>query len=347
MAAKEVILFGSSNSRDPTLYPSGNSYVLFLSSPVKNIERVDLVSARVPNTLYNITNGTEVLTLGLATVSLNTGFYGVYDMATALTNTGLVTCTYLTFEGKFLFSSSGQFSLTVNTQELSKILGIPMGQPLQGTLAGSTWPAYTNKYILTSANIVNTSTGDQIFLDIDELRTPRHVFTGGLQYVTKTDGSNQYVAQLTSGAGPSRAFAPIPLDVGSGCMKNFQENSDYKISVFYPEPINSLQRLTVRWLDINGQPLIFNGLESNSFILRLHVRAKVMEPDEDETELEKRVSQLEIDRMVADARAKDDLPPQNKPKTRFGKWTVVLLALLVMLGYVVYKRFLVPNEVPV
>ena len=61
MAAKEVLLFSSSNSRDASLYPSGNSYTLYLSSPVKNIERIDLVSARVPNTIYNLTNGTGVL----------------------------------------------------------------------------------------------------------------------------------------------------------------------------------------------------------------------------------------------------------------------------------------------
>jgi hypothetical protein len=40
------LLFADSKNRD---YPSGNSYVLHLTRPIKNIERVDLVSARVPN----------------------------------------------------------------------------------------------------------------------------------------------------------------------------------------------------------------------------------------------------------------------------------------------------------
>ena len=229
MAAKEILLFSSSQSRDISLYPSGNSYTLFLSSPVRNIERVDLVSARVP-----------------------------------------------------------------------------------------------------------TSVSEQIFLDIDELRTPRHVFTGGLQYEKR----GSYVTQLTSGAGPSRAFAPLTLDVNSGCIKNFHENKDYKISVFYPEPINKLQRLTVSWLDINGQPLAFNDLEQNSFILRLHVRATVTGPTEEENELERRVAELEIKRFIEDV---SEPPPPPTTKTRFGKWTVILLALLGVLGYVVYKRFLRPN----
>ena len=42
------LLFADSKNRDVALYPSGNSYVLHLTRPIKNIERVDLVSARVP-----------------------------------------------------------------------------------------------------------------------------------------------------------------------------------------------------------------------------------------------------------------------------------------------------------
>ena len=278
MAAKEILLFSSSQNRDQTLYPSGNSYTLYLSSPVKNIERVDLVSARVPNTMYNLTNGAGAITITDTTYDINPGFYGVYDLATALTNIGIITVEYLTFEGKFIFSSAASFTIKVNSAELSNILGVPVTtSPLGSTLvlAGSTWPTYLNKYILTSNVVINASVGEQIFLDIDELKTPDHVFTGGLGSAPYSTG---YTIQSTSGSGPSRAFAPITLDVKSGCIKHFNENGDYKISVFYPEPINSLQRLTVRWLDITGQPLVFNGLEQNSFILRLHVRAAITEP---------------------------------------------------------------------
>ena len=315
---------------------------------MKNIERVDLVSARVPNSMYNLTNGTGAIMIGATLVNLNPGFYGVYDMATALTNTGLVTVTYLTFEGKFIFSSASAFGVQVNSAQLSNILGIPVTtSPVAATQvpgSGSSWPTYANQYILTSNVVVNASIGEQIFLDIDELRTPRHIFTGGLEYVKQQSGSVSYTTQLTSGSGPSRSFAPITLDVNSGFVKNFHENKDYKISVFYPEPINKLQRLTVRWVDIAGQPLIFNGLEQNSFILRLHIRATVMEPTEEETELERRVAELEIKRFIEDQEDKAEPPPPPQ-KTRFGKWTVVLLALLGVLGYVFYKRFLRPNPV--
>jgi len=288
--------------------------------------------------MYNLTNGAGVITITGTTYSLNPGFYGVYDLAAVLTDTGAVTVTYLTFEGKFLFSSvKSTFTLQVNSVELAKILGLPVTtNPLTATnvSAPTSWPTYLGQYILTSNVVVNASIGEQIFLDIDELKTPRHVFTGGLQ---SSSDSRGYTIQTTSGSGPSRSFAPITLDVNSGCIKNFHENQDYRISAFYPEPINSLQRLTIRWIDTNGQLLNFNGLEQNSFILRLHLKEQVTGPTEEENNLEKRVAELEMKRFIEEATAV--APPPSTTKTRFGKWTVILLALLGILGYMVYKRF--------
>jgi hypothetical protein len=55
------LLFADSRKdRDLTRYPSGNSYVLHLTSPI-DIERVDLVSARVPNTMFNLGAGLQRL----------------------------------------------------------------------------------------------------------------------------------------------------------------------------------------------------------------------------------------------------------------------------------------------
>jgi hypothetical protein len=45
-SATERLVFADSLNRDESLYPHGDSYVLHLTTPIKNIERVDLVSAR-------------------------------------------------------------------------------------------------------------------------------------------------------------------------------------------------------------------------------------------------------------------------------------------------------------
>lgn len=60
------------------------------------------------------------------------------------------------------------------------------------------------------------------------------------------------------------------MDVTGGTVKRFKKETDYDLSIDYPNVIKKLDRLTVQWVDKNGQLLNFNGLDDNSFILRFH-----------------------------------------------------------------------------
>ena len=329
------LLFADSKNRDVQLYPSGSSYVLHLTTPIKDIERVDLVSARVPNTMYNLTSGSNVLAVNSSNVSLNPGFYSVYGLAQALTTTTL-TLEYLPDEGHFLFSSTAPFTILVHSQELATMLGLPRGATHTSALAGPTDPAYATKYILRSSTLVDMSLNEYIFLDIDELRTPSHVDTGAIT------GSNGTI----TGSNANRNFAPVIMDVGSACIKNFHENKDYCVSVTYPEPINVLQRLTVRWVDKAGAPVNFRGWETNAFVLRLHIRDRESEEEqEDLKDMSRRLGELEIKRML-DEQAKPPPPPPPPKKTPFGKWTILVVLALLALGFWGYKTFIRPNPVP-
>ena len=215
------------------------------------------------------------------------------------------------------------------------MLGLTRGIMYTSALAGPTDPAYASKHILRSVTLVDLSLNDYIFLDIDELRTPSHVDTGALVSSSGT----------VSGSNANRNFAPVILDVGSGCIKNFHENKDYNVSVTYPEPIASLQRLTVRWVDKSGAPLNFRGWETNAFVLRLHIRDREREEEEEDLkDMSRRLGELEIKRML-DEQAKPPPPPPPPKKTPFGRWTILVLLLLIALGYWGYKTFLRPNPV--
>jgi len=316
------LLFADSKNRDVQLYPSGNSYVLHLTTPIKDIERVDLVSARVPNTCYNLTQGSNVLAVNSSNVSLNPGFYSVYGLAQALTTTTL-TLEYLPDEGHFLFSSSTSFTIYIHSKELATMLGLSRGSLLTGALAPATDPSYTGKYILRSSTLVDMSLNEYIFLDIDELRTPSHVDTGALVSSSGT----------VSGSNANRNFAPVIMDVGSACIKNFHENKDYKVSVSYPEPIASLQRLTVRWVDASGAPLNFRGWETNAFVLRIHVRPdpeRVLPPPPPLQDVElKRI----IDAMTL------ALPPPPKEESKKFKIPWFLLVLATLIGIFIWRTF--------
>jgi hypothetical protein len=328
------LLFADSKNRDVALYPSGSSYVLHLTTPIKDIERVDLVSARVPNTMYNLTSGSNVLAVNSSNVSINPGFYSVYGLAQALT-TATLTLEYLPDEGHFLFSSSSVFSILLHSHELATMLGLSRGSLHTSALAGPTDPSYATKYILRSSTLVDMSLNEYIFLDIDELRTPSHVDTGAIT------GSNGTI----TGSNANRNFAPVIMDVGSACIKNFHENKDYCVSVTYPEPINVLQRLTVRWVDKAGAPVNFRGWETNAFVLRLHIRDRESEEEqEDLKDMSRRLGELEIKRML-DEQAKPPPPPPPPKKTPFGKWTILVVLALIALGFWGYKTFIRPNPV--
>ena len=321
------LLFADSKNRDVQLYPSGNSYVLHLTTPIKDIERVDLVSARVPNVMYNLTAGSNVLSVGTggpsSNVSINPGFYSVYGLAQALTTTTL-TLDYAPDEGKFIFSSSSSFTIYVHSQELATMLGMARGSLITSAAATGTDPSYTGKYIIRSSTLVDMSLNEYIFLDIDELRTPSHVDTGALVSSSGT----------VSGSNANRNFAPVIMDVGSACIKNFHENKDYRVSVEYPEPIASLQRLTVRWVDKSGKPLDFRGWDTNAFVLRIHIKDRTRDielpppPPLQDVEL-KRI----IDAMTL------ALPPPPKEESKKFKIPWFLLVLATLIGIFIWKTF--------
>lgn len=271
------LLFVNSKNRDKTLYPSGNSYTLHLTTPIRNITRIDLVSAEIPNTTYNLSATSNIVINGSSNVSMVPGFYTTTSFCTEFNNSNQTTTkvNYSASEGRFIFYSSTLSSLSA-TGQLANIIGITTGS----AFAASSNPVYASNTVysgmklIKSANVVDMSTTDYVWLDIDELRTPVNVDakslismpTGGPSADTGISTFLQTYQGLTS----STSFAMILMDVASGDIKTFKEKTDYLISNKYPSRIDNLTRLTIKWLDINGLPVSFNGLENNSFMLRIH-----------------------------------------------------------------------------
>lgn len=318
------MIFADSRNRDVQIYPSGNSYVLHLTTPIKNISRVDLVSARVPNTMYNLTNGSNVFSINSSNISVNSGFYSVYGLAQAVTSNAVVTLDYLPDEGHFVFSGASSFTLTIFSSEFANLSGFQTGTTYTSVLATALDPDYSGKHVIKSKTLVNMAMNDYVFLDIDELRTPWHVDAKSLVSSTGT----------VSGSNSNRSFAPIMLDVGSACIKNFHESKDYKISVNYPEPIGTLSRLTIRWYDKDGALLNFRGWETNAFVLRVHVK------DDDERRLPPPppLQDVEIKRLI-EAMTLATPKEEKKPKRRIPWFLIVLVAILCV---VIYKTFYKP-----
>ena len=174
------LVFVDSKNRDAQVFPSGNSYVLHLTTPIKNVTRVDLVSARVPNTMYNLTDGSNTYAINSSNVSMNPGFYSVYGIETAMT------ATYLPDEGKFIFSQSSLFTIKIQSSELAHMVGLRQGVTYTAALAGTLDPGFAGKYIVRSETLVDLSLNEYVFLDIDELRTPWNLDAKSIDSATGT-----------------------------------------------------------------------------------------------------------------------------------------------------------------
>lgn len=328
-------LYVDSTSRDQTLYPSGNAYTLHLTDQVRNIHRVDLVSAHVPNSYFNIENGSNVMTFQSDTNQVNfnfdPGFYSASGLQAEISCRlpQFTNVAYLTNEGKFLFLSPVPFTLSIHQDEFSRRIGFPIGTY---TATGS-WldPALSQvnigAFFVRSPNVVDFSKNEFVFLDVQEFRTPTSIQAVALN----RDGTGTF-----SGSSSRNSFGFIPMNVPSGSIKCFSESGDFAVSIEFPQPIEKLSRLTVSWVDRNGQPINFQGHNSNSFLLRFHIVKKKEQPPVpavDEFELKRILESMTLAQI-----------PEEEPKKQFlGKWTIYLILIFGVVGYIVYKTFIRPN----
>ena len=266
----------NSNLRDTTLYPSGNSYTMHLTNPIHDVTRVELVQASVPNVIQNLPDGTNSITLDGSTFSIPNGFYSANGLAAEVQNAiepvTNVSVTYLANEGKYLLSRpttdpNGNFTLTLSST-LATLMGFTSTSAgTSASVANDTPPTtfalyanndrYQNTTFLKSDQLVNLTADNYVFLDVAELNTSR------MQQAQKIE-TNSF-----STSASQNNFGPIVLDVSSGAIKHFSETSDYIYAVDYYPPISQLSRVTVRWRKTDGTPINFQGLNENSFMLKV------------------------------------------------------------------------------
>ena len=266
----------NSNLRDTALYPSGNSYTMHLTNPIHDVTRVELVHASVPNVIQNLPDGASAISLDGSTFSLPNGFYSASGLAAEVQNAiepvTNVSVTYLANEGKYLLSRpttdpNGNFTLTLSST-LATLMGFTSTSAgTSASVANQTPPTtfniyanndrYQNTTFLKSDQLVNLTADNYVFLDVAELNTSR------MQQAQKIE-TNSF-----STSASQNNFGPIVLDVSSGAIKHFSETSDYIYAVDYYPPISQLSRVTVRWRKTDGTPINFQGLNENSFMLKV------------------------------------------------------------------------------
>ena len=155
---EEKNIYITSTNRDLVKFPYGNSYTLYLSTPIKDITKVELMYASIPNTVYNVNNGSNVIgftdtsniTGNCVMCTLPVGFYGTCSMAGAVYDAtqyfSNVSCSFIMSEGKFFFTRPTSFTMNVETQELASLLGFDFPCSIGATQASTTPYAHNLMY---------------------------------------------------------------------------------------------------------------------------------------------------------------------------------------------------------
>jgi hypothetical protein len=329
-------VFADSRNRDTSLYPSGNTFTLYLTNPVHSVNQVDLVAARVPNTMFNLTDGSNVLTFRntstTTNISLLPGYYSARQLAYAMTGAAgfLFSSAFLESQGKFLFYSNvAPFSLQANTDEIQRMLGFPDSNMIQSFYYSSDPvfapdPKFVNQNLLIGPKIADLMAYEYVFLDIEELRS------------TSILDARKLIQGTTDGQTIRSTFGMVPMDVSSGYVKFYKETSDYNQYVQYNTPIPKIDRLTIRWIDRTGKSINFQTFDHNAFTLRIYCEYK--EPPPPTPPLQ----DVQIQRIVD---ALTHAPPPPKPpeeKRVLGRWVLIIVIIGFVAAYVAYVRLLRP-----
>ena len=263
-----------SRNRDTTLFPFSNTYTVFLNKPITNVTRVDLVSAIVSNPF---STGNAFIWLDITELRTPS----TYDARKlTLTNVGPLaspTLPILTISALVTSTTLAGQANQVYRNIASTATGIGTGAQFTVTRNGSGVPS-----VALSVAGSGYSTGATITLAGATVggTTP----TDNITFTVATVGTDQIQRNQTSSLTPATSFAVIPMDVPQNFQRTFKEASDYTYSVTYPSRLDSIERLTVRWLDYTGATVQFGApatitYDPNMFVLRVYTQIVPTTPE--------------------------------------------------------------------
>jgi len=254
---------------------------MHMMNPIRDVTRVELIQASVPNVIQNVVDGSNIIqvsnleTNSLHSFSIPNGFYSATGLGAEIQNAinpvSGIDVTYLSNEGRYAFLRSNIYSAfdLKPSATLANLMGFSDTSTRTATEvqdlsnATATFPLYANNdryrenFFVKSDQLINLTADNYVYLDINELNN-------GRMHQAQMIEANSF-----STSASQNNFGPIVMDVSSGGIKHFSETNDYSYGVdFYP-PISQLSRVTVRWRKSDGSLINFQGLNENSFMLKV------------------------------------------------------------------------------
>lgn len=287
------VLVDSSN-RNTTLYPNVYNYTVDLYEPIYGVERIELVRAFFPTTLYllNETNNTFAINVGSGTVSvpLTSGNYSSTELATELATQLDAAATTGTGWEVEIIPSTGQMqviSSNVATPAIASFTVEGTQMPNLAPILGFGVADYASTaQIVTSPYTVNTSYPNNVILQVgdttqqfDSLSVP--ILNNHLRcfsYIPLGSGNGGTSTITTSPATVSGSSIMVAGSSGLGGYGYFYIPKDATNSYydFYDGPKDQIRRLNIRLQQIvAGGTLINPSFNNANHIIEFEILARV------------------------------------------------------------------------
>lgn len=256
---KDYYILVDSRDRNYETHPEPNKYEIELDTTFKDVLEIELLSANIPKSEYNINNSNNTIHFQVGateySASLAVGTYTslstlLTDLKTAMDGSGsglTYTLTSSTLTNKITISATGSFDLLFNggtetygleTRNIYKenSIGYNLGFKRLDLTGASSYDAQ---------NIYNISGENYVLLNIKDLEN-----------LSSTDNSKSSIRN---------SFTKINLNTDLNTTKYHTITNDYETKLIFKTPRNKLADLEISFYNYNGSLYDFNGLEHSLY----------------------------------------------------------------------------------
>ena len=244
-----------SGERDPILYPNANDYVIHLKTPVFNVTKISLISARIHASQLLINERNNTFTVNDETISLTNDNYDGYSLATELENkiSNITTAEFLSNINSIVMTGSEPFTFRF----YDGVNGYKKNVD-----------GYTTPHDVLGLPSANVSSSDNTLT------------TGSLNL----QGPDALVVKLSSGTHEfnKTVFADSPFYTGRilmcGDVVNYSGADDAVVHNFDSGPHNTLDRLKVQFFYSSNNRLIPYDFRYANHILKFSIECLTGKP---------------------------------------------------------------------
>lgn len=244
-----------SGERDPILYPNANDYVIHLKTPVFNVTKISLISARIHASQLLINERNNTFTVNGETISLSNDNYDGYSLATELENkiSNINTAEFLSNINSIVLTGSEDFTFSFYDGVNGYTKNVD---------------GYTTPHDVLGLPSANVSSFENTLT------------TGSLNL----QGPDALVVKLSSGTHEfnKTVFADSPFYTGRilmcGDVVNYSGADDAVVHNFDSGPHNTLDRLKVQFFYSSNNRLIPYDFRYANHILKFSIECLTGKP---------------------------------------------------------------------